>query len=45
MLDGCRFPGAGGCDGCNGADHDDDARAGSTQGHSGRSRRQAQTRL
>ncbi|WP_323606980.1 hypothetical protein [Burkholderia cenocepacia] len=25
-LTGCRFPGAGGCDGCNGADHDDDAR-------------------
>ncbi|MGU7854750.1 hypothetical protein ACV22X_18645 [Burkholderia orbicola] len=31
-LSGCRFPGAGDCDGYNGADHDDDAQAGSIQG-------------
>ena len=41
-LTGRRVSGAGGCDGCNGTDHDDDARAGPVQGHSGRSRRQAQ---
>ena len=33
-LTGRRLSGAGGCDGCNGTDHDDDARAGPIQGHS-----------
>ena len=41
-LTGRRVSRAGGCDGCNGADHDDDARAGQVQGHSGRGGRQAQ---
>ena len=41
-LTGRQVFGAGGCDGCNGADHDDDARAGPIQGHSGRGGRQAQ---
>ena len=36
MLTSGRYPGAGGMDGCDRTDNDDDARARQVQGHSGR---------